>query len=509
MRSGVVVVATYNEAANIGAVVVDVATAAAVLRAEGIALRLLLVDDRSPDGTAAIATDTAAANGLAVDVESGGKAGLGAALLRGLERALQLDPPVEFIVTLDGDGQHDATQIPQLVRGFDQQQSGVMIGSRWAPGGRSPGTSPARKVLSRSGNKLFRVVTGTRGVRDATTSFRVIRAEVAQLFDPSALSVKGYAFFSAFVAVAQAHGYSVHETPIEFRPRNGGQSKLRLRDGVEFLTNQRKVRAMVQGIRAETNIANPRFRGQDGLSRADFGAAAELEHLGAAHRFIGWILSQFGDALRGDVLEVGAGIGAVTNRLVERAGVIRVTALEPAANLFPLLAHNMVAGSPVMALQCTSSELLADAGCSRFDSAVYVNVLEHIEDDVAELKVAGELLREGGKLCVFVPANPRLYGTLDYKSGHHRRYVREGLARVVTDAGFSIDRIVYLDVASMIPYWLAYKVVGITKLSGGQSSLFDKVLVPLSQAAQRIVPNPPTGKNLLVVATRTSSVSPL
>ena len=249
---GTVLMASYNEAGSIASVLGEVALAADSLTTQGIALKVLLVDDNSPDGTAESARRVAAETGLRLEVLSGNKEGLGAALVRGFRHLER--PGTEqsaFIVTLDADGQHDARQIPDLVEAFFERDSGVMIGSRWTPGGSSPGTSLARSYLSRGGNWAFRVITGTRGVRDATTSFRVIRPEGVALFDPGRLKVDGYAFFSAFIALAQARGFAVHESPITFRPRAAGLSKLTLRDCGEFFVNLFAVRVVAREARAE------------------------------------------------------------------------------------------------------------------------------------------------------------------------------------------------------------------------------------------------------------------
>ena len=140
---------------------------------------------------------------------------------RGFAHALA-DPDVDFLVTLDADGQHDGRQIPDLVRANLAHGSGMTIGSRWTRGGSSPGTGWYRSALSLTGNAMVRSVTGLRGVHDATTSFRVYTREVAQLLRPESLRVEGYGFFSAFVAITRAHGYEIDEVPITFRPRTAG-----------------------------------------------------------------------------------------------------------------------------------------------------------------------------------------------------------------------------------------------------------------------------------------------
>ena len=129
-------------------------------------------------------------------------------------------------------------------------------------------------------------------------------------------------------------------------------------------------------------------------------------------------------------------------------------------------------------------------------------MLEHILDDAAELRTAFELVAPGGSLGVFVPAMSRLYGSLDYKSGHHRRYDKARLREVIAHAGFEIVELRYLEVAGVVPYWLMYRLLNRQSLELDVVGVFDRLVVPVSKTAQRLVPNPPIGKNLLAIARR-------
>jgi len=182
----------------------------------------------------------------------------------------------------------------------------------------------------------------------------------------------------------------------------------------------------------------------------------------------------------------------------------QVTAIEPAANVFPTLADRAVAHDNLRVLQVTSGELAAvDAG-ERFDSVVYVNVLEHISDDVAELRTATDLLTTDGRIGVFVPAMPSLYGSLDYKSGHYRRYTAEQLQAVLERAGYVDIDVRHLDVLGVVPYWLMYRVLNVARLDRVSSAGYDRVIVPLSRGMQWLAPRPPFGKNLIATARRGS-----
>jgi dolichol-phosphate mannosyltransferase len=224
-RRLVVVLPVYNEADSISAVLGEVLEAAERLTLIRTRTTVVLVDDRSPDGTGHIAREFADEVGLDLHTVGAERAGLGKAMLHGLERAMAFAP--DAIVTLDGDGQHNPTDIPTLYRAFLARQADMVIGSRWVRGGRAPGMTPGRILGSRAGNGVFRLVTGTRGVQDATTSFRVYSPRVARfLLATDSARYTGYSFFSTTVALAEAAGYTISEVPIEFRPRYGGQSKL-------------------------------------------------------------------------------------------------------------------------------------------------------------------------------------------------------------------------------------------------------------------------------------------
>jgi 2-polyprenyl-3-methyl-5-hydroxy-6-metoxy-1,4-benzoquinol methylase len=495
---------SYNEATAIRPVLAEIDEAATVLRRSGITLDVLLVDDGSPDETARIAVEEAQRLGLSLEVVTGEPQGPGNAFLRGFEHAL-IDAP-DFLVTLDSDGQHDARQMPDLVRAFLARGSGMTIGSRWVRGGRSPGTPMHRTALSLTGNFLTRRVTGLRGVRDSTTSFRVIRPEVVTLFKPHDLSTDGYGFFSSFAVLTQANGFSIDEVPITFRPRYSGVSKLTSRQMVDFLANLFALRRQVKKIRhhhlddqASWAQRSARFQFQGEASHASYNAMAELQALSSATRFFDWIVAELKPALGKEILEVGAGIGTVSRRLADQSPISNVLAIEPASEPFAQLKQLADEHPRIEARQATSSELVDD-GTRRFDTIVYVNVLEHIEDDVGELTRIRPLLREGGSLCIFVPAAPRAYGSMDYISGHYRRYRKDGLRSVLAEAGFVVEDLRHFDVVGLVPYWLVYRLLDVNRFGGASSAAFDRVLVPMSRAVQSVFNSPPAGKNLIAVA---------
>ncbi len=355
---------------------------------------------------------------------------------------------------------------------------------------------------------LARRIIRLHGVHDATTSFRVIRPDVAQLWIDRQIPADGYGYFTTTVAVAQAAGFSITECPITFRPRYAGVRSLSFSDVTAFWRSLHTTRVLVAEVRGESRrdqatwaARSAEMQAQSASSNSQFGAAEELENLAQANHFFGWIADELVPHLGHRILEVGAGIGTIATKVAERKPASEITAIEPAENLFEELESNTARLRNVTPLQLTSQEL-ATTRPQQFDSIVYVNVLEHILDDEAEMRTAFDLVAPGGSLGVFVPAMSRLYGSLDYKSGHHRRYDKVGLREVIAQAGFEIVELRYLEVAGVVPYWLMYRVLNRQSLSSMSSGVFDRMVVPVSKTAQRLVPNPPFGKNLLAIARR-------
>jgi len=133
-----------------------------------------------------------------------------------------------------------------------------------------------------------------------------------------------------------------------------------------------------------------------------------------------------------------------------------------------------------------------------FDSVLYVNVLEHIEDDASELASVRIALAHEGHLLIFVPALPCLYSEFDRQIGHFRRYTKKNLVELTTRAGFSIVKARYFDLAGIIPWYINYTLLKNT-MSGGSVSLYDRLVVPAMRIFEGLVPLP-IGKNVLLVA---------
>jgi glycosyltransferase involved in cell wall biosynthesis len=487
----VVVLPAYNEADSIAFVLDEVAEAAGRLRLTGVRTSCIVVDDNSPDGTGEVAAAAADRLGLPLRIVTGERNGLGDAMLRGLAAALELDPTA--VATLDGDGQHNPADLPMLFRAARARHADITIGSRWARGGRAPGTSVGRAAGSRLGNWMFRAVSGTRGVKDATTSYRIYSPAVLRfLLDSESRRYGGYSFFSTTIGLAEAAGFTITEVPIVFRPRYSGLSKLNRREVWRYFASLGSLRQERRKLVATNDDGTP-YRASD-----------EILLLARARRWNRFVVDAVldGNETPGTILEVGAGHGGITAAVRERFPSSRVIAVEPDADNFAELAAAFADDPMVTVFPGTLADLLAAQPSVEADVTMYVNVLEHIDDDAAELKAAHDVTAPGGRLAVFVPALPAIYGPIDAKSGHYRRYTTALLRDTVAGAGFVVDRLEFAERLGVIPYWVSYRLLNRSTIPGGTIAVFDNLYVPAMQMAERALKAAPIGKNLVCIARR-------
>ncbi len=226
------VLPTYNEEENIENIIQQ------ILKEEKNQSKhtfsILVVDDNSTDETQAIVQRYTLLNSK-VHLVTGQKKGLGDAYKRGFNYALN-DLQADLIFQMDSDGQHDTSLIPHFVSSIEEGRD-VVIGSRFVEGGTTPDFSFSRLIMSKVGNLLVRYVGGITQVKDCTSGYRAIRASYLKELDFSYLSTRGYSFQSSLICDLAWRGANISEIPIEFSSRQGGDSKLALRDQIEFLLN--------------------------------------------------------------------------------------------------------------------------------------------------------------------------------------------------------------------------------------------------------------------------------
>lgn len=218
-----VVIPTYNERENIGVLIPQVL---ALPRC-----RVLVVDDNSPDGTAAIVAALARDEPRVGLLSRPGKQGLGRAYIAGFRRALA--EGAQYICEMDADFSHDPHYLPALLAAAESRYD-LALGSRYVRDGGTVNWGLARQVISRGGNLYARGILGL-PVVDATGGFRCYRRRVLETLDLDAIHSNGYSFQIELVYRTMRAGFAIGEVPIVFPDRRVGQSKMSRRIVLEAL----------------------------------------------------------------------------------------------------------------------------------------------------------------------------------------------------------------------------------------------------------------------------------
>ncbi len=206
---------------------------------------------------------------------------------------------------------------------------------------------------------------------------------------------------------------------------------------------------------------------------------SELEIFAHASHWKSYVQSRLSAYLAGDVLEVGAGIGGTTQALNDRTQR-RWVCLEPDSAFAKKL------GSLPHLRNCEIIVgMLPDLGAQeKFDAILYIDVLEHIKEDAAELAQAAQHLKANGVIIVLAPAFPWLYTPFDAAIGHFRRYTRKSL-RAVAPQGLQEEKCIYLDAFGILASAGNLLFLQASNASPGQMRFWDNYLVPISRFMDR------------------------
>lgn len=228
---------------------------------------------------------------------------------------------------------------------------------------------------------------------------------------------------------------------------------------------------------------------------------ADLERMVRARRYVAYQYRWLAPHLAGRrVLEVGTGIGALTEFLLADAAY--VIGIEPDAACFDAVSQRLGHWRTLELHRCALEDLDAGRLSARgLDTVLCVNVLEHLEDDRAALRSFARLLPPGGRLVLVVPAIPWAYGPIDRAIGHHRRYSARRLRPLLRDAGFQVHAQQWFNPVGLVGWIVNAKLLRITRQSDRQIRLFDRHVVPWQEALERRLAIP-VGQSLLLVAER-------
>lgn len=230
-------------------------------------------------------------------------------------------------------------------------------------------------------------------------------------------------------------------------------------------------------------------------------AADDLETMLGAKRYGSHLFELFRPFIGRRVLEVGCGIGTMSERLTGVAEL--VVGIEPNPTCATQVRAHMGDHPRFSLRQCRLEECdPVELASYRFDTVFCVNVLEHIEDDTAALATFKRVVQPGGHVLVWVPAVPAAYGPLDAELGHHRRYTKPSLTRAFSRAALDLVSLRYTNPIGLIGWMFNAHLGRSTTHSPLQIKLFETLVAPWALPLDRLIP-PPVGLSLAAVGRRT------
>jgi SAM-dependent methyltransferase len=219
-----------------------------------------------------------------------------------------------------------------------------------------------------------------------------------------------------------------------------------------------------------------------------------LEALEGAKNYNAWVASLVAPYLGDDPIEIGSGTGTYADLWLD-AGLSRLTVSDLDATLLARLRERFAGDARV-----TVEEVdLLTAPAADHSAVVALNVLEHIEDDVAALRSAARLVRQGGAVVFFVPAFQFAMSRFDRAIGHYRRYTIERAKQAMAAAGLTAEDVRYVNAPGLLAWTVGMRLLRMTPREGAVLRAWDGGVVPLARRFESRW-RPPFGQSVLAVA---------
>jgi SAM-dependent methyltransferase len=216
--------------------------------------------------------------------------------------------------------------------------------------------------------------------------------------------------------------------------------------------------------------------------------------LANAENYNRWIYAQIAPFVGRRILDVGCSIGNITQFYVDRELVVGLDVVPEVLEV----ARERFAGKNYEAHHMdVSSSALLNFRDRNLDTAVCLNVLEHVEDDVHALRNMRDTLMPGGRICLLVPVNKWLFGPMDAVDHHYRRYTRRELNAKLAEADLTVEHQNYFNMLGIAAWFISNHVLRQSLAKPGQYSLYDS-LVPVLSRIERVLP-PPAGLSLVTI----------
>ena len=394
-------------------------------------LELIVVDDCSDDGTREILEQIASEDSRVKLYRLDRNSGKGAAIRTALAHATG-----DICIVHDADMEYNPADIPALLLPFLEEGADAVFGSRYM-------SAPYRRILMHRHTIVNKTLTSISNwltdlnLSDVETCYKAVKTSLLKSLP---LRSNDFRFEIELTFKLAKRRARIFEVPIRYLPRSYEEGKkIRTRDGLLALSAMLR-HAVVDDIYKQDEYG--------------FKMLGDLQH---ARRFNKWM----GDTLRpyvGDrVLEIGAGIGALTAQLIPRDFYVASDINPHYLNYL----HSYAVGKPYLHVARVDAGHPEDFSLLKgaFDTVLMVNVLEHLPDEQVALENVHAALESRGRAVILVPQHPKLYGSLDVALEHRERYTAQKLRAALERSGFRVEHILDFNRTSVPAWYLNGKIL--------------------------------------------------
>jgi glycosyltransferase involved in cell wall biosynthesis len=409
---------------------------------------LVIVDDCSNDGTSEILKRFAEREPRIRLFRHEVNQGKGAAVRTAIQNAIG-----DFCLVQDADLEYDPAEYVKLLRPLLDGRADAVFGSRYLAGEQSRVLPFWHSVINK-GLTLISNMFSNLNVTDMETCYKVFRTDLLKSIP---IRSNRFGFEPEITMKASKRKLRVYEVPISYHGRTYEEGKkIGWKDGVKAL-------GVILHFWLIDDLYNPTY------------GRGLLNSLTGTPQYLSWVTRVLRPNVGDTVLEIGAGLGNLTGRLMARK--LNYVAAEKD----PLYLHalrNRFLRTPNVTICELDPQNAGDyqRWSGQFDTALCVNVLESVDDPAGVLLSLRDCVRPGGNVIVLVPQGPGLYGSLDRAMGHKHRFSSAQLQQLLVDAGLQVERLHQLNKVGAVSWLLYGKVLGRTKIAKPALKLFDKTV---------------------------------
>jgi SAM-dependent methyltransferase len=409
---------------------------------------LVIVDDCSTDGTSAILERIASEHPEIRLFRQQVNQGKGAAVRRAIQEA-----EGDFCLIQDADLEYDAQEYPKLLKPLLDGHADAVFGSRYLAGEQSRVLPYWHSMI----NKFLTLVSNmfsNLNVTDMETCYKVFRTDLLKSIP---IRSDRFGFEPEITMKCSKRKLRVYEVPISYHGRTYEEGKkIGWKDGAKAL-----------GVVLY-------FWAVDDLYTPDYGRGL-LNNLTGTPQYVAWVTSLIRPHLGATILEIGAGLGNFTGRLMGKK--LRFVAAEKDPLYLHALRNRFLRTPSVLVEQLDPDDSSGyEQWAGQFESALCINMLESVNDPAAVLRSLASTLKPGGNIVVLVPQGPGLFGPLDEGLGQRRRFTAEQLRSLLEGAGFEVLQEEGLNKIGSLSWWISGKILGQRKMNRVLLKVWDKTV---------------------------------